>query len=153
MCKVCFLCNAILEKILEMTRNLCAHPASLLNPTISKFCYPPIWKKFRTWFFQMLFNKSLIKCKKFVSCLMQSSKKFWKWPETYVLILHSYWPPQFLNSSCIVIITLYNSKIMLSLHYFLTPQFQTFTNLLIGIFGVSNPTYYYYYFFLRFLIN
>ena len=48
-----------------------------------------------------------------------------------------------------VIITLYNSKILLSLHYFLTPQFQTFTNLLIGIFGVSNPTF----FLLRFLIN
>ena len=42
-----------------------------------------------------------------------------------------------------VIITLYNSKILLSLHYFLTPQFQTFTNLLIGIFGVSNPTFYF----------
>ena len=48
-----------------------------------------------------------------------------------------------------VIITLYNSKILLSLHYFLTPQFQTFTNLLIGIFGVSNPTF----FFFRFLRN
>ena len=73
-----------------MTRNLCAHPAYLMNPTISKFCY----------------------------------------------------------SSYMVIITLYNSKILLSLHYFLTPQFQTFTNLLIGIFGVSNLT-----FFLRFLRN
>ena len=49
-----------------------------------------------------------------------------------------------------VIITLYNSKILLSLHYFLTPQFQTFTNLLIGIFGVSNPTFF---FFLKFLRN
>ena len=29
---------------------------------------------FRTWFFQMFFNKSLIKCEKFVSCLMQHSK-------------------------------------------------------------------------------
>ena len=48
-----------------------------------------------------------------------------------------------------VIIKIYNSKILLSLHYFLTPQFQTFTNLLIGIFGVSNPTF----FLLRFLIN
>ena len=37
-----------------------------------------------------------------------------------------------------VIITLYNSKILLYLHYFLTQQFQTSTNLLIGIFGVSN---------------
>ena len=73
-----------------MTRNLCAHPAYLMNPTISKFCY----------------------------------------------------------SSYMVIITLYNSKILLSLHCFLTPQFQTFTNLLIGIFGVSNLT-----FFLRFLRN
>ena len=49
-----------------------------------------------------------------------------------------------------VIITLYNSKILLSLHYFLTPQFQTFTNLLIGIFGVSNLTFF---FFLKFLRN
>ena len=52
---------------------------------------------FRTWFFQMFFNKSLIKCEKFVSCLMQYSKKYWKWPETYKLILHSYWTPQFQN--------------------------------------------------------
>ena len=56
---------------------------------------------------------------------------------------------KFCYSSYMVIITLYNSKILLSLHYFLTPQFQTFTNLLIGIFGVSNPTF----FLLRFLIN
>ena len=27
------------KKIWEMTRNLGAHPAQLLNPTISKFCY------------------------------------------------------------------------------------------------------------------
>ena len=39
-----------------------------------------------------------------------------------------------------VIITICNYKILLCLHYFLTPQFQTFTNLPIGIFGVSNPT-------------
>ena len=26
-----------------MTRNLCAHPAQPLNPTISKFAIPPIW--------------------------------------------------------------------------------------------------------------
>ena len=53
-----------------------------------------------------------------------------------------------------VIITLYNSKILLSLHYFLTPQFQTFTNLLIGIFGVSNPTFFFFFFLLlRFLRN
>ena len=52
---------------------------------------------FRTWFFQMFFNKSLIKFEKFVSCLMQYSKKYWKWPETYVLILHSCWTPQFQN--------------------------------------------------------
>ena len=68
-----------------MTRNLCAHPAQLLNPTISKFCY----------------------------------------------------------SSYMVIITLYNSKILLSLHYFLVPQFQPLNNLklLIRIFGVSNPIF------------
>ena len=53
--------------------------------------------RFRTLFFQMFFNKSLIKCEKFVSCLMQHSKKYWKWPETYKLILHSYWTPQFQN--------------------------------------------------------
>ena len=52
---------------------------------------------FRTWFSQIFINKSLIKCEKFVSCLMQYSKKYWKWPETYVLILHSYWTPQFQN--------------------------------------------------------
>ena len=52
---------------------------------------------FRTWFFQVFFNKSFIKCQKFVSCLMQYSKKYWKWPETYKLILHSYWTPQFQN--------------------------------------------------------
>ena len=52
-----------------------------------------------------------------------------------------------------VIITLYNSKILLSLHYFLTPQFQTFTNLLIGIFGVSNLTFFLFFLLLRFLRN
>ena len=62
------------------------------------FCFSAHRKRsFRTWFFQMFFNKSLIKCEKFVSCLMQYSKKYWKWPETYVLILHSYWTPQFRN--------------------------------------------------------
>ena len=54
-------------------------------------------KSFRTWFLQMLFYKSLINCKKIVSYLMQYSKKYWKWPGTYVLILHSYWRPQFQN--------------------------------------------------------
>ena len=55
---------------------------------------------------------------------------------------------KFCYFSYMVIITLYNSKILLCLHYFLTPQSQTFTNLLIRIFGVSNPT-----FFMRFLRN
>ena len=53
-----------------------------------------------------------------------------------------------------VIITICNYKILLCLHYFLTPQFQTFTNLPIGIFGVSNPTVFcfvlFFLFFLRF---
>ena len=71
-----------------MTRNLCAPPAQLFNPTISKFCH----------------------------------------------------------SSCMVI-TLHNSKILLSLHCFLTRQFQTSTNLLIGIFEVSNPTNFFFFFF------
>ena len=48
-------------------------------------------------------------------------------------------------SSYMVIITLYNSKILLSLHYFLTPQFQTFTNLLIGILEVNNPTFFFFF--------
>ena len=52
---------------------------------------------FRTWFSQMFFNKSLIMCEKFVSCLMQYSEKYWKWPETYALFLDSYWTPQFRN--------------------------------------------------------
>ena len=69
-----------------MTRNLSAHPAQLLNPTISKFCH----------------------------------------------------------SSYMVIITLHNSKILLSLHCFLTPQFQTFTNLITGIFGVRNLTFFFF---------
>ena len=98
---------------------------------------------FRTWFFQMFFNKSLISCEKFVSSLMQHSEKYWKLPETYKL--HSYWTPQFQKfcySSLMVIITLYNSKILLSLHCFLTSQFQTFIDLLIGIFGASNSTFF-----------
>ena len=70
-----------------MTRNLCAHPAQLLKPIISKLCY----------------------------------------------------------SFYMVIITLYNSEILLSLHYFLAPQFQTFTNLLIGILGVSNLTFFFFF--------
>ena len=103
---------------------------------------------FRTWFFQMFFNKSLIKCEKFVSCLMQYSKKYWKWPETYVLMLHSYRTPPFQNFAIppIWLSSVYNSKILPSLHYFLTPQFQTFTKLLIGIFGVSNPTFFFLFF-------
>ena len=54
---------------------------------------------FRTWFFHMFFNKSLMKCEKFVFCPMLYSKKYGKWPETFVLILHSYWTPQFQNFS------------------------------------------------------
>ena len=42
--------------------------------------------------------------------------------------------------SSYVVITLHNSKILLSLQCFPTPQFQTFTNLLIGVFQVSNST-------------
>ena len=34
---------------------------------------------------------------KFVFCLMQHSRKYWKWSEIYKLILHSYWTPQFPN--------------------------------------------------------
>ena len=104
---------------------------------------------FRTWLFQMFFNKSLINWEKFVSCLMQYSKKYWKWPETYVIIHHSYSTPQFQNFVIPPIWLLSQSitqKILLSLHCFLTPQFQTsFTNLLIEIFGVSNPTYYFFF--------
>ena len=48
-----------------------------------------------------------------------------------------------------VIIKFYDSKILQSLHYFLTPQFQIFTNLLIGIFGVSNLTFVFFFRFLR----
>ena len=52
---------------------------------------------FRAWFLQMFFNKTFIKCETFASCLMQHSKKYWKWPETYKAMLHSYWTPQFQN--------------------------------------------------------
>ena len=89
------------------------------------FCFNAHRKiSFRTWFFEMFFNKSLIKCEKFVSCLTQHSKKHWKWPETYKLILHCYW----------------------------TPQFQNFTNLPIGIFGVSNPLFFFVFFFFFFFL-
>ena len=64
-------------------------------------------------------------------CLIQHSRKYWKLSETFK-------PSKFCYSSYMVIITLYNLKILLSLHYFLTPQFQTFTNLLIRICEVSN---------------
>ena len=39
--KFCFISNAILKRLREMTRNLCTHPAWLSNPTISRFCHPP----------------------------------------------------------------------------------------------------------------
>ena len=45
-----------------------------------------------------------------------------------------------------VIIALYNSEILLSLHCFLTPQFQTFTYMIIGIFGVKNTTFFCFFF-------
>ena len=104
---------------------------------------------FRTWFFQMFFNKSLIKCEKFVSCLMQYSKKYWKWPETYVLILHSYWTPQFQNFAIPPIWLSSHSitqKILLSLHYItfslhsfkLLPKCLTYFSL-----------YFFFFFFLR----
>ena len=51
---------------------------------------------------------------------------------------------KFCYSFYMVIITLYNSKILLSLDYFFTPQFQTFINLLTGIFGVSNHTFFFF---------
>ena len=60
-----------------------------------------------------------------------------------MLILRSYWTPQFPNVTIPPIWLSSHSitqKILLSLHYFLTLQFQTFTSLPIGIFGVSNPT-------------
>ena len=52
--------------------------------------------------------------------------------------------PKFCHSFYMVI-TISNSKILLSLHCFLTRQFQAFTtNLLIVIFGVRNPTYFFW---------
>ena len=74
-------------KIWEMTKNLCAHPAQILNPTISKSCH-----------------------------------------------------------SCYLVFTFYNSKILLSLHFFLIRQFQTFTNLLIGMFGVVIHFFFFFFF-------
>ena len=35
--------SAILEEIFEMTRNLCVHPAWLMNFTFQNFAIPPIW--------------------------------------------------------------------------------------------------------------
>ena len=75
---------------------------------------------FRTYFFQIFFNKTLIKCEKFVFCLMQYLKKYWKWTEAYKLILHSYWTPQFQNFAIPPIWLSSHSitqKILLSLHY------------------------------------
>ena len=40
--------------------------------------------------FPSAFDKCLTNCGKIVPCLMQYSKKYGKWPETYVLIQHSY---------------------------------------------------------------
>ena len=92
---------------------------------------------FRTWFFQMFFNKSLIKCEKFVFCLMQHS--YWKWPETYKLILHSYWNPQFQNFA--IPPTWLSSHAIAQRYHSIA-----FTNLLIGIFGVSNTTFFSFFF-------
>ena len=98
-------------------------------------------KSFRTWFFQMFFNKSLIKCEKFASCLKQYSKKYWKCPETYALILPSYWTPQFQNFA---IPPIWLSSHSVTQRYFYQSFTEIFTNLLIGIFGVSNPTYFFF---------
>ena len=54
---------------------------------------------------------------------------------------------KFYHSSYMVIITLYNSKILLSLHCFLTPHFETFTYLIIGILGINNTTIFFILFF------
>ena len=62
------------------------------------------------------------------------------WPPIYSVSLTFAGCPLQLYLLRMMFITLHNSKILLSLHCFLTPQFQTFTNLLIGIFGISNPT-------------
>ena len=67
--------------------------------------------------FRVFFNKSLIKCEKFVSYLMQHSKKYWKWPETYKLILNFAIPPTWLSSHSITQIYCYPC-INFSLHNF-----------------------------------
>ena len=84
----------------------------------------------------------MIKCENIVSCLMQNSKKYGKWPEAYVLILHSYWSPQFRNFAIPPIWLSHSTtwKYCSPCYCFLTPQFRTFMNLLIGIFWVSNLT-------------
>ena len=85
---------------------------------------------------------TMIKCEKFVPYLMQYSKMTRNLGAHLAQLLNPTFS-KFCYSSYMVIITLYNSKILLSLHYFLTPEFQIFTNLLIGFFGVSNPTYFF----------
>ena len=95
----------------------------------------------------------MTKFEKFVSCLMQHSKKYCKWPETYKLILHSYWTSQFQNfaippawlSSHSIIQRYCYPWVTFSPHNFIL------SNLLIGICGVSNPTF--FFFFSRFLRN
>ena len=117
------------------------------------FCSSADRKSFRTWFFQMFFHKSLIKCEKFVSCLMQHSKKYWKWPETYNLILHSYWTPQFQNfpfpprwlSSHSITQTYCYPCITFLLHNFkLLPICQ------LEFLGLVTPLFYFYFFFFFF---
>ena len=43
------------------------------------------------------------------------------------------------------IITLYNSKILLSLHCFLTPHFQTFTYLILEFWGLGIPLFFFFF--------
>ena len=103
-------------------------------------------KSFRTWFSWMFFNKSLIKSGKTVSfqksmgndqkprcssCMTTESHNF----KILAFLLYGYHSPQLKNitipASCC----------------FLTPQFQTFTNLLIWIFwGWIIPLNYNYYY-------
>ena len=87
-------------------------------------------------FFTCFFNKSLIKCEKFISCLMQQSKDMEneQKPRCSSCIAIEPTISKFWHSS-----TLHSLKILLSLLFLSHPTFSDFYQPAIGILWVSNP--------------
>ena len=101
-------------------------------------------------FFNLI--KSLIKCEKLTSCLIQYSKKNIGNAQKTMCSSCIAMEPHYFKILLFLLcgFTLINSKMLLTFHYFLTLQFQTFTtftNLIIGISAVSNPTFFFFFFF------